>query len=103
MKKTLIVIASLVSSTSVMAAETPQAQWQPAAVQPGQTVTPTPQSAGSASAPPVPMPPDAALQYAEMWSRRYRRTPLRNYEPGSMGSSEVPAPPRSPRPPGYAR
>lgn len=86
MKKTLIIIASLVSSTSVMAAETPQAQWQPAqslsanpttalppapaptqpaAVQPGQTVTPTPQSAGSASAPPVPMPPDAALQYAE--------------------------------------
>lgn len=86
MNKTLIVIASLVSSISVMAAETPQAQWQPAqtlsanpttalppapaptqpaAVQPAQPVTPAPQSAGTASAPPVPMPPDAALQYAE--------------------------------------
>ena len=86
MKKTLIVIASLVSSATVIAAETPQAQWQPAqsiaanpttalspapaptqsaAAQPVQAVTLAQQSAGSASAPPVPMPPDAALQYAE--------------------------------------
>ncbi|EKO1716740.1 conjugal transfer protein TraN, partial [Salmonella enterica] len=89
MKKTLIFITGLVSCTAVMAAETPQPQWQPAqslsttpttalppapapvtVAQPAVTSqapagVPAPESAATGSAPPSPVPPDAALQYAE--------------------------------------
>lgn len=89
MKKTLIFITALVSCTAVMAAETPQPQWQPAqslsttpttalppapapvtVAQPAVTSqapagVPAPESAATGSAPPAPVPPDAALQYAE--------------------------------------
>lgn len=89
MKKTLIFITALVNCTAVMAAETPQPQWQPAqslsttpttalppapapvtVAQPAVTSqapagVPAPESAATGSAPPAPVPPDAALQYAE--------------------------------------
>ncbi|EBP6681747.1 conjugal transfer protein TraN, partial [Salmonella enterica] len=95
MKKILIFITGLVSCTAVIAAETAQPQWQPAqslsttpttalppapapapapapvtvaqpaVTSPSSTGVPAPESAGMESAPPAPMPPDAALQYAE--------------------------------------
>ncbi|EBQ3951087.1 conjugal transfer protein TraN, partial [Salmonella enterica] len=89
MKKTLIFITALVSCTVVMAAETPQPQWQPAqslsstpttalppapapvtvaqpaVTSPAPADEPAPESAATGSAPPAPVPPDAALQYAE--------------------------------------
>lgn len=92
MKQTLLIIAGLLSSASVIAADTPPPQWQPAqslSTTPTVSVPPAPAALPVAPTPPVapatapttppaaavadttatsiptPMPPDAALQYAE--------------------------------------
>ncbi|EBU8977290.1 conjugal transfer protein TraN, partial [Salmonella enterica subsp. enterica serovar Java] len=88
MRQTLIFLAGILSSAAVMAADPPQAQWQPAqsldttppvsvpgvqATQPPPTAPPAasglpaPGNAGTGSTPslPLPVPPDAALKYAE--------------------------------------
>lgn len=88
MKQTLIFLAGILSSATVMAADPPQAQWQPAqsldttppvsvpgvqatqpppAAPPAASGLPAPGNAGTGSTPslPLPVPPDAALKYAE--------------------------------------
>ncbi|EOV0239319.1 DotH/IcmK family type IV secretion protein [Salmonella enterica] len=88
MKQTLIFLAGILSSATVMAAASPQAQWQPAqsldttppvsvpgvqatqpppAAPPAASGLPVPGNAGTGSTPslPLPVPPDAALKYAE--------------------------------------
>ncbi|EBB6726063.1 conjugal transfer protein TraN [Salmonella enterica] len=89
MKLTRLFIAGLLSSAVATAAETPPAQWQPAqslSTTPTVSVPPAPSAlppttpvatapatsglpaqgnANTSATPPAPMPPDAALQYAE--------------------------------------